>query len=308
MQEQSLKEAFKELGIDIELEDDVDQDQEKVSVWIKEKNLFIPSTDISLHSELPPGLYQVDFTNDRGLYAKPIDLKVDELYTFSDSITEDLLSEVSSFWKKADLYKRNKLIHKRGILLAGNAGVGKSSYINMLSKELINNGGVVFKIINIRGFQFYLDFIQHGFRKIQPDTPIITILEDIDKYLDIETELLDFLDGQFHLDHHVVLATSNNTEELPDTFLRPSRLDLLIEVPNPSETTRREYFEKKNVDPDLIDELVEKSNEFSFADLKELYICVFVLDFTIDDSVERIINKTTIKRNYLKSKSSRIEL
>lgn len=307
MQEQSIIEFVEQITNQVNQEED-DSGYENVSMWVKDKNNYIPSTDISISRQLPPGLYQVDYSNDKGLFCKSIDLQVDELYTFSDSITEDLLTEVSDFWNKSNLYKENNLIHKRGILLCGSAGTGKTSYINMLSKELIDRGGVVFKINNVKGFTYYVDFIKYGFRKIQKDTPIITIIEDIDQYIDIELELLDFLDGQFHLDHHVILATSNNTEDLPDTLLRPSRLDLLIEVPNPSENTRKEYFEKKKVNSTIIDELVEKSDEFSFADLKELYICIFILGFTIDDAVDRIVNKSKIKKNYLSSKPNKIQL
>lgn len=290
------------------IESNEENNSESVSMWIKDKEQFLPSTDVTIYDKLPPGLYQVRFNNSSGLYCKSIDLKVDELYEFSDSITSSLLDEVSEFWNKSELYKENNLVHKRGILLCGSAGTGKTSYINMLSKELIDRGGIVFKVSSIRAFEYYVEFIKYGFRKIEKDTPVITIIEDIDQYMDIETELLDFLDGQFHLDHHVILATSNNTEDLPDTILRPSRLDLLIEVPNPSEKTRREYFEYKKVDTEMINTLVEKSDNFSFADLKELYICVFVFGFTLEDSVDRIINKTKIKKNYLLDRVSRIRL
>ena len=289
-------------------ESNEENNSESVSMWIKDKEHFIPSTDVTIYDKLPPGLYQVKYNNNAGLYCKNIDLKVDELYEFSDSITSSLLDEVSEFWNKSELYKENNLVHKRGILLCGSAGTGKTSYINMLSKELIDKGGIVFKVSSIRAFEYYVEFIKYGFRKIEKTTPVITIIEDIDQYMDIETELLDFLDGQFHLDHHVILATSNNTEDLPDTILRPSRLDLLIEVPNPSEKTRREYFEYKKVDTEMINTLVEKSDNFSFADLKELYICVFVFGFTLEDSVDRIINKTKIKKNYLLERVSRIRL
>lgn len=289
-------------------ESNEENNSESVSMWIKDKEHFLPSTDVTVYDKLPPGLYQVKFSNNSGLYCTNIDLKVDELYEFSDSITSSLLDEVSDFWNKSELYKENNLVHKRGILLCGSAGTGKTSYINMLSKELIDRGGIVFKVSNIRTFEYYVEFIKHGFRKIEKTTPVITIIEDIDQYMDVETELLDFLDGQFHLDHHVILATSNNTEDLPDTILRPSRLDLLIEVPNPSEKTRREYFEYKKVDTEMINTLVEKSDNFSFADLKELYICVFVFGFSLEDSIDRIINKTKIKKNYLLERVSRIRL
>jgi len=123
-------------------------------------------------------------------------------------------------------------------------------------------------------------------------------LEDIDQYGDVESSLLDFLDGKTHIDHHIVIATSNNTEEIPDTFLRPSRLDLRIEIPLPSEQTRREYFQFKNVPDTMVEELVSETDEASLADLKELYICIFLLDYSLEDALMKI-NSPRSKKNYL---------
>lgn len=276
-------------------------ESDKISLWVKDKDLFIPSADISIIKELPPGMYQVDYSNDRGYYCKEMKLETDELFVFTDSITQDLLKEIELFWNKESLYKDKKLIHKRGILLSGYAGTGKTTLINMVSQELIKRGGVVFKVYGIKNLSNYVDFIKYGFRKIQPSTPIITILEDIDQYQDVEMGLLDFLDGQSHVNHHVIIATSNNTEEIPDTFLRPSRLDLKIEVDYPSETTRREFFKFKNVPEEDLENLVGLTDDFSLADLKEVYICVYLLDYSIEDAVEQVKNPT-VKKNYLDRK------
>ena len=175
----------------------------------------------------------------------------------------------------------------------------------MCSSDL--KGGVVFKIYGIKNLSQYVDFVKYGFRKIQPDTPVITILEDIDQYQDVETQLLDFLDGQFHLNHHVVIATSNNTEDIPDTFLRPSRLDLKIEVDYPSEQTRREYFKFKQVPDDDLENLVTKTSLCSLADLKEVYICVYLLDYTIDEAVNQVLTPTE-KKNYLQRKYTKSKI
>jgi hypothetical protein len=283
------------------------EDVTKVSVWVKDKDIIRASTDISLMSSIDPGVYTVDFNRDQGLFCKKIDIKSDELFIFSDSITTDLLAEINLFWDKAELYKANKLIHKRGILLEGFPGTGKSSIISILSNEIIAKGGVVFKINGYRNLDNYIDFVRTGFRKIQPDTPVITILEDLDQYEDVEIELLDFLDGKTHLDHHVIIATTNNTEIIPDTFLRPSRIDLKIEIPLPAEKTRKEYFEHKNVPESDINLLVEKSDGFSLADLKELYICIYLLDYSIEDAIEKITLPKE-KKNYLSLPLNKVKL
>lgn len=288
-------------------EQEKDESKQTVSVWVKDKDVIRASTDISLLQKIEPGVYAVDFSRDMGLFCKKIDIKSDELFIFSDSITQELLEEINLFWSKAELYKANNLIHKRGILLEGFPGTGKSSIISILSNEIIAKGGVVFKINGFRNLDHYIEFVRTGFRKIQPDTPIITILEDLDQYEDVEVELLDFLDGKTHLDHHVIIATTNNTEIIPDTFLRPSRIDLKVEIPLPNEITRREYFTHKEVPENDIEELVSKSNNFSLADLKELYICIYLLDYTIDEAINKISSPRE-KKNYLHSPVNKVKL
>lgn len=288
-------------------EQEEDESKQTVSVWVKDKDVIRASTDISLLQKIEPGVYAVDFSRDIGLFCKKIDIKSDELFIFSDSITQELLEEINLFWSKAELYKANNLIHKRGILLEGFPGTGKSSIISILSNEIIAKGGVVFKINGFRNLDHYIEFVRTGFRKIQPDTPIITILEDLDQYEDVEVELLDFLDGKTHLDHHVIIATTNNTEIIPDTFLRPSRIDLKVEIPLPNEITRREYFTHKEVPENDIEELVSKSNNFSLADLKELYICIYLLDYTIDEAINKISSPRE-KKNYLHSPVNKVKL
>lgn len=301
-----MKETI-ELMLSDFVESEPDLSEDKVSMWVKDKDYYIPSTDISVTRELPPGIYQVDYSNDRGYFCKPIKIETDELFVFTDSITTNLLEEIENFWNKETLYKEKKLVHKRGILLSGFAGTGKTTMINMLSKELINRGGVVFKIYGIKNLSYYIDFMKHGFRKIQPKTPIITILEDIDQYQDIESELLDFLDGQYHLNHHLIIATSNNTENIPDTFLRPSRLDLKIEVDYPSEQTRKEFFRNKEVPENDLSELVKATKECSLADLKEVYICVYLLDYTVEEALTQVLDPTE-KKNYLERKYKKTKI
>ena len=287
-------------------DDPIDNDErkeEKISVWLKDKDIIKQSTNISLLQKIEPGIYTVDFSRDHGIYCKKMDIKSDELFVFSDSISEKLLKEINNFWEKSERYKQNNLVHKRGILLEGFPGTGKSSIISILCKEIISKGGVVFKINGIRNLDTYFEFIRYGFREIQPETPVVTILEDLDQYEEIESELLDFLDGKTHLDHHVVIATTNNTELIPDTYLRPSRIDLKIEVPLPSEQTRREYFKFKNTPEDEIENLVKQSEDFSLADLKELYVCIYLLDYTVEEAVGKITAPKE-KKNYLNSSTS----
>lgn len=280
---------------------------ENMALWIKDKDIYRPSTHITIIPELSSGIYTVDYDRDYGFSCKEIKSETDELFVFSDSITSKLLQEINLFWEKKDLYASNNLIHKRGILLEGYPGTGKTSIINQVSESIMKQGGIVFQVTGLKNLELYVQFMQGGFRKIQPDTPIITILEEINQYSEVELALLDFLDGKASLNHHVIIATTNNTEDIPDTFLRPSRIDLTIEINMPTDTIRREYFQFKKIKEPALSELVKETNGCSLADLKEVYICIYLLDYSIDNALTKV-KTPKIKKNYMFSPQNKIKI
>lgn len=282
-------------NIEVELEETNDL---PVSCWIKENSAIRPSYELNLISKIEPGLYIVDVSQQDGLHCKKVDTCTDELFLFKDNkVITKLSSEINKFWDKKELYKENKLIHKRGILLEGYPGTGKTSIISLLSQKVIDDKGIVIKITSPKNLFYYTTFVKDFFRKIEPETPIITIIEDINEYMDVSLELLDLLDGKNNIDHNLIIATSNDTSEIDDTFLRPSRLDLRIEIELPNDETRREYLLNKGVPEEQVGKLVDESKELSLADLKELYICIYILDYSIEEAVNKIKNQIE-KKDY----------
>lgn len=258
------------------------------SLWIYEQDVIRPFVGVIVQDKLSPGTYTVDITREYGLYCKKMDSLSDELFILSDSLAVPLLEEVDIFFGKKDTYKEFNLVHKRGILLEGASGVGKTSLVEIISRHIIDKGGVVFKLTAPKNLLYYVAFLKDNFRAIEKSTPILTVIEDIDTYNDYYPELLEFLDGKGHLDHHIILATTSNSEAIDESLLRPSRIDLRVEVDFPSETARREYFQHKNVPEKILDAMVEVSEGFSMADLKELYICIFVLEYDPAEAQEKI--------------------
>lgn len=281
-------------------QEEVEEELEKVSLWVIDSEIIRPSTNLVIQNKLNPGIYNVGISKDYGIYCRKSNSKSDELIVFSNSIVNDLVNEINLFWDKKELYKQNKLIHKRGILLEGYPGTGKTSIMSILSDEIIKRQGVVFILDSPRNVSLYIDFLRYNFRTIEPNTPIISIIEDLDKY-ESDDQLLDFFDGKTSINHHIIISTTNNSKEISDAYLRPSRIDLRIEVDLPDETTRCEYFKSKNVPEDTLEELVQRSENFSFADLKELYITIFLLGYSIDDALNKFI-KNGKKKDY-RSKS-----
>ena len=288
--------SFLDEDFDKDDEDFVERDN-KISLWIEEGKTIRPSTNVKLLKSLKPGVYKSSWNRDFGYFCEKLSVKSDELYAFSDGLMDSLISEVNNFWDKKDIYSNNNFAHKRGILLEGTPGCGKSSLITLLSNEIIKRNGIVFIISNIKEFENYVEFLRIGLREIEANTPIISVIEDIDMYEQVQVQLLDFLDGKMSINHHIVIATTNNSEEIEDTILRPSRLDLRIEMKPPTKEIRKEFLEKKNISKELVNDLVNKSDGFSFAELKELFISVVLLDYSVEDAVFKIKNPKE-KKNY----------
>lgn len=269
---------------------------EKVSLWTVEGNIIRPSTSLKILKKFSPGVYKVDISREIGYYCSKVDVNSDGLYQFDSDIITNTLSEINKFWDKSEEYKNNKVVHKRGILLYGAPGCGKTSLISLLCNEVIKRNGVIFTVTGVNNLTIYSNFLKHNFREIEPDTPVITIIEDLDKYIESD-EILDFLDGKSQIEHHLVIATSNNTRNIPETLTRPSRIDLKIEVQNPTFEVRKNYFKLKGIEESLLDSFSEQTDGFSFADIKEVYLATTLLDYSLEDAIKKLTTKTS-KKDY----------
>lgn len=297
-------------GVDIPIQEfavvpNEPEEAEACTLWIQDKDYFIPDISIQIHDALPSGVYRMEFI-DRDWRAHRTTVNTDELYAFSNSCTAQVLEEVNAFWDKQELYKQFKVAHKRGILLCGAPGCGKTSIIQLLVKQIVEQqNGLVFMASNRDEFTGLKHMLAATIRQIEKTRPIITIIEDVDQLIEGlggDAPVLDFLDGSDSIENHLVILTSNNTTSLSEALLRPSRIDLIYEIPNPTKETRLEYFKKKEIDPEIITEVVKLTEGFSFAELKETFIAIKVLGKSVLETVKRIKEPFTSKDYLRKTK------
>lgn len=292
----------------------LDEDEDTTQLkWLKSADgVYSLCDDSQIVDIMEPGMYEV-FQDSRGAtHAQSVEPETDELYFLPNNHINEIIAEVASFWEKAEVFKKYKLKHKRGLMLYGHPGTGKSSIKNLLCSALIENKGLVFTIGNSQELFWFIEFAKNHLRKVEPDRPIITIIEDIDKYMDgagLESSLLNFLDGENSINHNVVIATTNRFDDLNDLLLRPSRFDYAIEVEKPDAAVRKSYLINKGLDDEKAEEWAKDTNGFSLAELKELFISVILLELDYSTSKRKIndqadtIENTTFKKPKGKSKS-----
>jgi SpoVK/Ycf46/Vps4 family AAA+-type ATPase len=236
---------------------------------------------------LPAGAYGCTLNQYGEVQLVARDLQVDDLIDFSDSLPSKILREIETFWDLGDKFLKHGYLHRRGYLLYGPQGSGKSSVVHQVVHRIIKAGHVsVF--CEHPGF---LTRAMEVFRKIEPDRPVVCLFEDIDAIIEIhgDSELLQWLDGSHQINKVINIATTNYPERLDRRIVsRPRRFDRIIKIEAPTATIRETYLGKKLPDLAANGQLpywVKMTEGLSFAALAELVISVACLGNSLEETV-----------------------
>jgi ATP-dependent 26S proteasome regulatory subunit len=258
------------------------------------KDSFWPSTEIQ--SSLDAGLYRIIQDMNNQTFFKKAPVVTDELIVLPEEYINRILSEIQTFWERGPAFKERGFIHKRGILMYGDPASGKTSLIQLVIKEFIKNNGVALFGNSAGSLYTGLQII----RNIEPDRPIVVILEDLDTLLNSgESGWLSILDGELQVNKVVYLATTNYIEKIDKRFTdRPSRFDLIMPVKMPSAKARAVYLLRKEPTMSFgeLQDWVHLSQGFSMGHLKEMIISVKCLGMQLNDVVTRM--KRMQERNF----------
>ena len=139
-----------------------------------------------------------------------------------------------------------------GILLYGPPGTGKT----LLARALANESGV--NVIHVAGPELLDKYVGESekavrevFERARQTAPTIVFFDEIDAIASrrgrrdddvterVVSQLLAELDGLSENPNLVVLAATNRKDALDAALLRPGRLEVHVEVPEPDEAARR---------------------------------------------------------------------
>lgn len=197
----------------------------------------------------------------------------------------DVILETHRWRKSEQWYKDRQIPHKKGILLYGAPGNGKSSFAKALAMDL-NIPIMIFDLSNMTNDDF-----SDAWSSVKNATPCMVLFEDIDAIFDgrkntVHEEgglsfdcLLNSMDGVEAADGILIVATTNNIEKIDPALgkpngdnisTRPGRIDRALELVCPSEEGRYKIARRILVDfPEMIDIVVKEGNHDTGAQFQE---------------------------------------
>jgi transitional endoplasmic reticulum ATPase len=240
-----------------------------------------------LHNEI--------FVFDDGRWTKSKDLwKSVNSASWEDVILDpemkkNLIEDVQGFFSNQTLYQEFAVPWKRGVILHGVPGNGKTVSIKALMASLYSRSDHAIPSLYIKSFETNCQTKQYAIRSIftkaRSMAPCLLIFEDLDSLVndDIRSYFLNEVDGLESNDGILMIGSTNHLDKLdPAISKRPSRFDRKYHFKLPGTEERKGYaqywrnklLKNETVEfPEEVTGIVAQLTEgFSFAYMKELFV------------------------------------
>lgn len=150
-------------------------------------------------------------------------------------IMEQIETSILTPIKNTDRCRNLKIPLKRGVLLEGPYGTGKSLTSRMTAAVCAQNGWTFVLLDKVQGLQAALEFANRY-------SPAVVFAEDIDRIAEERDEfandLINTIDGVLSKKSEIMtILTTNFAEKLNPVILRPGRLDAVVSLRAPSAET-----------------------------------------------------------------------
>ena len=202
-------------------------------------------------------------------------------------VKAELINDVEGFFDNEDEYREYAVAYKRGIILHGPPGNGKSMTLKALMYSLSQREDPVptLYVKSFHGCHQEWYNIREVFEKARATSPCLLVFEDLDSMVTekVRSFFLNEVDGLEDNDGIMIVGSTNYLSRLdPSITKRPSRFDRKYHFALPSQPERIRYAEywraklAENSKIDYTDGITEAfadaTEGFSFAYLKEVFI------------------------------------
>jgi ATP-dependent 26S proteasome regulatory subunit len=201
-----------------------------------------------------------------------------------ESVNFLIKKDLQTFMQKRDWFSGKGIPYRRGYLLHGPPGNGKTSAIRAMLTQAKLPAFTIKKMYDPDAMYYFEDM----FEAASKSGGAFIILEDIDRAFSDKSDgkeansnlvpfsvFLNCLDGISDADGIIVVATANNPQVLDKAILeRPGRFDRVVHFPNPTLDLRKRYMASHlpEMDDESLTRIAGECNNMSFAQLREIYI------------------------------------
>ena len=241
-----------------------------------------------LAKELLPGIYEIKQDMFGNINFTPKNVITSKYIELPTMITASIITDIETFWKKETKSKFDKfgLVYKRGTIMYGAPGTGKTCTVFKVIAKIVNMGGIAIYNPDPELFSEAIKLLH----SVQGEKPIVCVFEEFDRVCS-DSSFLSLLDGDLQVPSIYYLATTNYLNKIPDAIKnRPSRFAKVIEVGKPDEAARTAYIKSFLDDISSSDLLLWlKATENMVLDqVKDMIIAVECFGESLDSSKKKI--------------------
>ncbi|KAI9775894.1 MAG: hypothetical protein M1835_005669 [Candelina submexicana] len=264
------------------------------------EELFTEAHMLAMHSQEGKTLVYTAWNTDWKPFGQPRRKRPLESVILDQGVKERIVGDVKEFLQSGKWYLDRGIPYRRGYLLHGPPGSGKSSFIQALAGALDYN----ISLLNLSTKGLTDDRLDHLLTHVPART--IVLLEDVDAAFSnrrVQTDadgyrganvtfsgLLNALDGVASAEERIIFLTTNHVERLDEALVRPGRVDMAVRF---GEATRwqigqlwerfyseeddpgrvgKERFLKKLEQLGLLQSSPGRESELSTAELQGLFL------------------------------------